>query len=297
MNTMGVGRRMVIGVLALGSVAWTAGAWAAPAGPPLQPAVVAFREGRLTVRAEGIPLGVVLAALARETRLVVTVNGSPADEPVSVTLTEVDLESGIRRLLLGRSYLLVSAEEPAQPGHPQSGRLLEVVVLSRVSALATATGPDGDRSGLHGGRARNRRDRAADETDRVRVLRLASQREGEQALPMLAAALGDPDESVRRTALDAIKDIAERVPVDEVARMSRLDASPRLRTRALELLAERAKDEAGDPLRLALNDPDPEVSERAGELLDDLGLGNGPDAGGARGKARGGRRGATPAGH
>jgi HEAT repeat protein len=48
------------------------------------------------------------------------------------------------------------------------------------------------------------------------------------------------------------------------------DANPELRARALEILVEREGEEARESLRLALMDSEPQVSERARELIEDL---------------------------
>ena len=86
---------------------------------------------------------------------------------------------------------------------------------------------------------------------------------------VLVQALMDPEVRVRAQALAALKDTAEVLPTEAVAQVMRDDPSPDLRIQALELLVERTGEQAREPLRLALADPESAVRERAGELIED----------------------------
>jgi HEAT repeat protein len=87
---------------------------------------------------------------------------------------------------------------------------------------------------------------------------------------VLLQMLSDSDEEVRARALETIKDTADRVPFDALAQVAREDASAKRRMQALELLVERSENgEAREALRVAFNDPDAAVRERARELVAD----------------------------
>jgi len=88
----------------------------------------------------------------------------------------------------------------------------------------------------------------------------------------LVQALVGPDEQIRGQALATFKDAAEDLPVQPVAQPARDDPSPALRIQAFELLVERSGEEALQPLRLALADPEAAVHDRARELIVDLHL-------------------------
>jgi hypothetical protein len=87
---------------------------------------------------------------------------------------------------------------------------------------------------------------------------------------VLTQALADSDERIRARALTTLKDTADAIPVQAVEQVMRDDRSPDLRIQALELLVERAGEQAHDALRLALSDPEASVRDRANELVEDL---------------------------
>lgn len=87
---------------------------------------------------------------------------------------------------------------------------------------------------------------------------------------VLIQALADNDERIRARALTTLKDTADAIPVQAVEQVMRDDRSPDLRIQALELLVERAGEQAHDALRMALSDPEASVRNRANELVADL---------------------------
>jgi HEAT repeat protein len=74
---------------------------------------------------------------------------------------------------------------------------------------------------------------------------------------------------VRAQALQTLKDTGSEVPVQALTRLVREDLSLDLRIQALELLVERAEQQAHEALRVALVDSEPTVHERASELIAD----------------------------
>lgn len=99
--------------------------------PPGAPAWVLVVQGdRLTVELKGVPLGAVLADLARQAGLRVALSEATGQDLVSARFRNMPLDQGIRRLLGPRSYVLVYAPRASGPSAPGPGRISEVMVLS-----------------------------------------------------------------------------------------------------------------------------------------------------------------------
>lgn len=110
---------------------WPALAFLAPAvGPPVE---VSEAQGRLTIRASGVPLSDVLAELARKAGIEVIYEAAPPRHPVTVNITalpaeeaiaklmeRVPLSWGLRRNPSGRVGTLVIADDPSRrPATPR----------------------------------------------------------------------------------------------------------------------------------------------------------------------------------
>ena len=86
----------------------------------------------------------------------------------------------------------------------------------------------------------------------------------------VAVAVQDQHPEVRGTALATLEDMREFAPVGRVAELALTDPIPRIRMTALELVADGDRDVALDALNRALFDSDPQVSELAQDLLNEL---------------------------
>ncbi len=82
---------------------------------PLQPAdeVVTFRDNRLIIKANAVPLEKILAIVTRETGVAFFIKGS-AETPVTADFEASDLEKGIKRLIRGLNSVFYYG--PSQPG-------------------------------------------------------------------------------------------------------------------------------------------------------------------------------------
>jgi hypothetical protein len=230
----------------------------------------------VTLRLEQMPLAQALAALARAASVELAVKGDVPDVQVADILANVDFRDGLHRLLSGRSYLLI--EHAARS--PTRETRFEVLFLlcdgEETSASAVAASPAAmaqeestvealaDKVRL----AHSAHTRAA-ALDALAYRARSSESGSALAERAMDEALADPEEQVRRQALTTLKDTAEEVPVGRLARIAGEDASADVRIQALELLVERATDEAPATVRAALTDPEPAVRERASELMMD----------------------------
>jgi hypothetical protein len=96
----------------------------ARAAAPQDSPQVSYRNGRLSVTAEGVPLRDVLHGVAGATGLEIT--GLEAlSEPVTISLTAVPLREGLRRLLARLNYVLLE-----EPGREQSTRPIRVLIFA-----------------------------------------------------------------------------------------------------------------------------------------------------------------------
>ena len=82
---------------------------------------------RVSVRAEGAPLGKILLAIASRTGMVVHLRGDTASRPIHLQFANLRLDVALRRLLAGTSYSLVYS----QPGNP--ARVKTVYVLANLA--------------------------------------------------------------------------------------------------------------------------------------------------------------------
>lgn len=275
-------------------------AWADPGVGTIQ---VTVENGRMTARVVDAPLGAALAAVARAAQIKVEMRGQ-LDERVSLRVTDVDLEDGVRRLLRGQSYALTRTG--LGPASTESGRpLMEIVVMGRGQPVATASSPAEASArrdmmqiapGLAeigtgappkppaGGSGPSitawERSRAAlwaplaqERVVALRALATRARRQGETggAREIVLAALEDPDESVRAAALEVIAlPRGPAVPVETIARLAQQDPSPTIRRQAVRRLAEMSQAEARRALWSSLSDPDPTVREFAGTALESI---------------------------
>ncbi|PYM31660.1 MAG: hypothetical protein DME15_16955 [Candidatus Rokuibacteriota bacterium] len=130
---------LLLGVLGmLGSQS----ARAEPRNPGSPSWILAVQGDRLTVELHRVPLGEVLAELARQARLHVALSEATGHELVSASFRHVPLDQALRRLLGTRSYVLV---EEARRGEPTEAEVLgHRDSQVRITALEQWAQPGGD---------------------------------------------------------------------------------------------------------------------------------------------------------
>jgi len=167
---------------------------AEPRHPETPSWVLAVQGARLTVELHRVPLGAVLAELARQAELHVALGEAAGHEFVSASFRNVPLDHAIRRLLGTRSYALVYAPTASGPSEGEPGRISELIVHS------------GKRQPVESEEARQAEPTEAESLrhfdPQVRITALerwAQHREGDSVDP-LTHAMVDPDERVRARA-------------------------------------------------------------------------------------------------
>lgn len=252
---------------------------------------VRVEDGRLQGRLDAAPLHRVLAAIAAQSGIAFHVHGT-SHETVTIQLSGVPLEEGLRRLLRNTDFLFIY-------GRPDDrGTEGPTVLQVHVYRLAASTGGpevvsgDGDDDETAAGeralsddgtvtrrRAARARARSGDSTPvalaeaigheedasvRESLARALGGTDGDETVPALAQLVAeDPDEGVRETAALALGKTWSEAAVEPL--MGALgDADSTVRGAAADALANTWNDRAADALRLAAaEDPSAQVRERA----------------------------------
>jgi hypothetical protein len=247
--------------------------------------LVSIQDNRLSAMLDRVPLRDVLAALAHEAPFKISVKGEVETAPISIALHDIELEQGLRRLLRGTSYAMTYAPASASPDKP---RLVELMVFGSEKAAPDSHVQDTGSPPLGTVKAvplRNSKDAAAptpaapspehhspasdDPGQRVETLRTLGQHRSPALETALGSALEDPQEEVRATALEVLRDTSTSVPVERLTRLAREDGNAHVRMDALTLLADHAPEAAREALEAALQDAEPDVREHAERLLED----------------------------
>jgi hypothetical protein len=255
---------------------------------------VTLDKGLLSLTLRAAPLAHVLEEIGRQSGVSVAVDPSV---PILVTtrFEKLPLEDGLRRLLRDANFTL---------NYRSEGVLSEV----RVWPLGTGGGPprtrpsaaprgrdadgaDREGRGAEAGRPERLRQPAVADTGhetevlgvlgasdpiaRNRVLEALRERMDDRDLPVFLKAVSDNDARVRRSALEALLDLAasssfDDLPVERLRDVATDDSDSTVRRAAVELLAG-IGDDTRDPealaaVRQAAQDPDPAVRRLARDL-------------------------------
>ena len=253
--------------------------------------LVSIQDNRLSATLDRVPLRDVLAALAHEAPFKISVKGEVETTPISIALHDIELEQGLRRLLRGTSYAMTYAPASPASASPDQPRLVELMVFGGEKAAPDSHVQDTGSPPLGTVKAvplRNSKGTAAptpaapspephspasdDPGQRVETLRTLGQQRSPALETTLDSALDDPQEEVRATALEVLRDTGTAVPVEQLTRLAREDGHAHLRMDALTLLADHAPEAAREALEAALQDAEPAIREHAEHLLDEVEL-------------------------
>ncbi len=254
---------------------------------------VRYEAGRLSVSARAAPLEDVLAEVATASGVRIEIESAPlaSGETITLTVEDVSLEDGLRRILGKQGFVLFYspaglAEVRVYPG-PSVGvardadpdvevgesvpRALPPGTVGRRTRRPVAAAPE-DPAEL--ARLRTEALSGPDPAMRATALvTLSASRDRALARETALAALrGEREETVLQSALTLLMRQGA-VPVDAVLPLAGTDRAAGVRLLALRLLV---RDGARDPrvtgllTELAGAEPDPAVRETARELLQDL---------------------------
>ena len=265
---------------------------------------VEWNKARLSVSAENADLSQVLHEVAQRTGI--KIRGTPGNgQRVSIHLSEVSLEKGLKALLDGVDYAVLG-----DISSPEKTRGAQVVVFDRlvtpksdrsaVTRTATTSGPNGvltpGRRGTEKGEA-GQQDKAlagveaaaakgdlealskavqsSDPAVQAQAFEELSKLSPQAALDALGNALKSDEPAQRLQALQLLDQSDEADNDAVVSAMSQaLNADdPSIKDYAIQALARRGGSEEMDLLRQALGDPDPAVRLMVVETV-----GQGPEA-------------------
>jgi len=241
-----------------------------PQSPPENQPVVEFQKGRMSVRADDVPLKDLLDEMGKKSGIVVELKDTTAAERrSSVDFKNLLPMRAFREVLQDLNFAFFYSET----------RLARVLIL-----------PSGAENPNRVGRLTNPADRFAEWSKRgekspfkakpkplveqskdgrveskLEAIEAMEESDDPKSIAALGEALTDPSNEVKEAALAALSD-KEGAAVTQMLRRGLNDSDPEFRIEVLEALAER-KDL--DSLRKALSDQNQEVRERAAELLED----------------------------
>lgn len=284
-------------------------AWAH--GASTEPALrVEWKQQRLTVIAEGVPLAEVLSQIARRTGSEVE-GAKRLQRRIDAQYSGLPLEEVLTRLLAGVSFAILESN-----AHGASGKHLTVVVLGE-SGLSIVRTPTEEkkpalsptdamlaeleaRKAQGDWKALRRAASTGDPITQNAALRLLAQHDPESAAKLAAAAarssdqgrkvigiqaLGDLDSTVGAKALgaalndpdtgvrqSAVMGLMGQTSPETTAFLTRAiqDREYAVRMTALDLLAQRGEDGEAALNSAAMHSPDPLVRSHATELLDQM---------------------------
>lgn len=266
------------GLLILGSLALPL---PAPAG---EGAVVSVEDGLVTLRAHDLPRADVVASLAREANLRL-VSHAELEGKLTAMLETQPLALVLTEILGDASYQLLYRTPPSATLRGAAGTLW-IFSAGRDGAARRTIGLESRL--LHG-----------DPAAKKAAIRTLREHGDAAAVQVLSLALGDADQRIRDTALDALARIGSDASLAAIASLATVDhywtrieaasalsqadslsavehlaialsdPDPRVRMAVLEALADIPRPDSVAVIRRARLDPDPEVRSFAGEALDD----------------------------
>ena len=300
-------RILVVAVLGIGHIASSpTQCLALPPSPtntpsqpqnPLQPTdeVVTFRDNRLIVKVNAVPLEKILAIVTRETGVAFYLQGS-AETPVTADFETGDLEVGIKLLIRGLNSVFYYG--PSQPG-VKAIRLTSVLIIANSdNRRITAFRPSNVDENPGEASAAMPYEKLVEDIDRLsetaltedrslyEIAELAEFEENQErrlaavealgdvgnpeAESALLKAMSDDDFEVRAAAVEALGSVSGKEATDYLVQALG-DENADVRTVAVETLAFVGGKDATDILIRTMQDEDAQVRAAAVEALADIG--------------------------
>ncbi len=214
------------------------------------PAVV-WRAGRLTLKADSVPLDAVLKEISRQTGLRV-ISAVSLGQPVNVEFSRLTLRPALERVLAGENYAIV--EKSDANGAPAS---VAVMILGAATRSHTAGSPNASRPAAGTGES----------SDRLKSLMDAIHSGGSQTERILQEAADDSDPNVSALALQTLAERNPQAGRDAIRRVAETGNGP-TRFAALQELRQLGDTDSLLPeLAAALHDHDTGVKGYALQML------------------------------
>jgi hypothetical protein len=252
--------------------AGTAGAASDPGGE--KRVTLTVQNERISAQLEAVPLRAVLAELAQQTQIEFLIPKQDAQRPLSAKFSDLPLQDGIKRLLEGSNYVLLT-DPPAAPG--QAPRIKQIRVLSAGAEYTKIKGRADAAAGAAGAAPGQAQATGSgldsdDPQERIKALEALVEAHGDvvnnEIMPTLLESLqGDPSPQVRATALQFIYSSEDKWPIEQLTEVAAKDADPLIRSDAIRGLAVASTDESLAAVRQGLQDPDPKVRYTAQKAL------------------------------
>ena len=244
--------------------------------------VVIWRSGRLTVKANDVPLNLVLKEISRQTDLRVT-SATSLRRPINVEIMGLSLVSALESLLTRENFAIV--EKPAADGVSAS---VAVIILgeaktARAAEPANKTGAD-ERNNESANRLKsliNRIEGGGPQTERIlqqaaydsdpNVSALAMQtlaeRNSQTGRDVIRRVAETGSGSTRFAALQEMSQLADRRSLLPELAVALHESDTDLKGYALQMLLQDGSPEAMQIVRQARNDPDPSFRDAVNAAL------------------------------
>jgi hypothetical protein len=232
---------------------------------------------QISAQLEGVPLRDVLAELAQQTQIEFLIPKGDAQRPITAKFSDLPLQEGIKRLLEGSNYVLLTEAPSSQTG--KQPRIKQIRVLSagaeytKIKGRAdTAKAPGGDAATPSGNAEAGSGLDSDDPQERIAALEALVKAHGDVVddtiMPTLLESFQeDPSGDVRYAALQFIYSTEGKMPVEQLSHAATQDTDPRIRSEALRGLAVTMTDDSLATVRQGLQDPDPQVRNEAQRAL------------------------------
>jgi hypothetical protein len=265
----GLGGLSLVSVFLLAAPAFSVETKPQPAAPRGAAPSVSFRDGLLSVEANGQALGGVLAEIRKKSGITFTMRKTLPNDAVTASFRDVPIETAIRRLV-ARDFDLVWFYAP-----PKSGRGAPAPVAVWVVGRGERAAPvvSDKLPAVRGATPRPPKQEDNPELKR-RLAKLDELGDGPGpiVLPPLIAALSDVDPKIRAAAAEALGEVDDGDAIAPLGKALAQDGDSDVRTAAAEAMGEQGDTAAFAPLGKALvQDGDSDVRAAAAEALGEIG--------------------------
>lgn len=237
-------------------------------------------HGAVSADYHDAPLGEVLKELTRQAGIEVTWSGAATvADKVSAKFNDFPVTEAIQRILKGKNYTLIYAQDSTAGGDTSGPRVVAINVVSNRAESRDSSKPGGTHEVTPPGSPKGRSVeelaqevvQAPEPAKRIAALKTLGddlQQENTKILPTVTSALKDKDPEVRKAALHFVGTRGMAVSDETLRDLAVNDPNRDIRIRVLDELVDRSDaDAAVEYLKQALRDPDPSVQAQAQRML------------------------------